>query len=47
VQNNCTVFKDAVVLVHYLMLAIDPALPIANETRQAIYVKRNIEARSC
>jgi hypothetical protein len=24
------------------MLATDPAVPIANETRQAVYVKRNI-----
>jgi hypothetical protein len=29
------------------MLATDPAVPITNETRQTMYVKCNIEARSC
>ena len=38
-QNNCTVFKDTIVLVHYLMLATDPVVPITNVTRQAMYVK--------
>jgi hypothetical protein len=42
VQNNCTVFKDTIVSVLYLMLAPDPAVPITNETREAMYVKRNI-----
>jgi len=47
VKNNCNVFKDTIVVVHYLMLATDPAVPIANETREAVYVKRNIVARWC
>jgi len=47
VQNNCTVFKDTIVLVLYLMLATGPTVPITDTTRQAFYVKCDSEARSC
>jgi hypothetical protein len=47
VLNDCTVFKDTIVLVYYLILATNCAVPITNEARQGIYVKHNVEGCSC